>query len=108
MSVSSHLLEMTTPRRWAMAVRNAFGPLVLAADVIAIVATAVLTGAVYHGVVYGEAGDIVYFFELGAVAAPIFALPNILRRENAVPDYFSFSPPVPPSPPLLHVTLLFL
>ena len=108
MSVSSHLLEMTTPRRWAMAVRNAFGPLVLAADVIAIVATAVLTGAAYHGVVYGEAGDIVYFFEVGAVAATIFVLPNIFRGEYALPNYFSFRPHVRRSLQLWHVTFLCL
>jgi Undecaprenyl-phosphate glucose phosphotransferase len=108
MSITSHLLDITTPRRWAVGVRNAFGPLALAADATAIVAGAVLTGTAYHEAVYGELGDIVYFFEIGAIAATIFVLPNIFRGEYALPNYFAFRPHVRRSLRLWHVIFLCL
>ena len=107
-SVSGHLLDTITPRRWAAMVRNAFGPFVLLADVIAIVAVAGITGAVYHKVVYGAADDSLYFFEVGALAASIFVLPNIFRGEYTLTNYFSFRPHVRRSLHLWHVTFLCL
>src|SRR5262245_35744445 len=107
-SVSGHLLDTITPRRWAAIVRNAFGPLALLADVIAIVAVAGVTGGVYHKIVYGAADDSLYFFEVGAVAASIFVLPNIFRGEYTLTNYFSFRPHVRRSLHLWHVTFLCL
>jgi len=105
--LSGHLLEIA-PRRWAVIVRSAFGPLVLVADVFAIVSMAALTGAVYHKVVYGAADDNVYFFEVGVVAAMIFVLPNIFRGEYVLPNYFSFRPHVRRSLRLWQVVFLCL
>src|SRR5262249_48546395 len=107
-SVSGQLLGTITPRRWAAMVRNTFGPLALLADVLTIVAAAGLTGAVYHKLVYGAADDSLYFFEVGAVAASIFALPNIFRGAYALSNYFSFRPHVRRSLHLWHVTFLCL
>src|SRR5262245_45398135 len=107
-SVSGQLLETITPRRWAAIVRNTFVPLALLVDVLTIVAAAGLTGAVYHKLVYGAADDSLYFFEVGAVAASIFALPNIFRGEYSLPNYFSFRPHVRRSLHLWHVTFLCL
>src|SRR5262245_22850850 len=107
-SVSGQWLETLAPRRWAAIVRNAFGPLALFADVIAIVAIAGLTGAVYHKLVYGAADDNIYFFEVGIVAASIFVLPNVFRGEYTLPNYFSFRPHIRRSLSLWHVTFLCL
>ena len=107
-SVSGQLLETITPRRWTAIVRNAVGPLALLADVIAIVAVAAVTGAVYHKLVYGAADESLYFFEVGTVAASIFVLPNIFRGEYALANYFSFRPHVRRSLHLWHVTFLCL
>jgi polysaccharide biosynthesis protein PslA len=107
-SVSDQLIGTITPRRWAAFVRNAFGPLALLADVFTIVATAGLTGAIYHKLVYGAADESLYYFEVGAIVASIFALPNIFRGEYALPNYFSFRPHVRRSIHLWHVTFLCL
>ena len=107
-SVSGQLLETITPRRWTAIVRNVVGPLALLADVIAIVAVAAVTGAVYHKLVYGAADESLYFFEVGTVAASIFVLPNIFRGEYALANYFSFRPHVRRSLHLWHVTFLCL
>ena len=93
-SVSDQLIGTITPRRWAAFVRNAFGPLALLADVFTIVAVAGLTGAIYHKLVYGAADESLYYFEVGAIVASIFALPNIFRGEYALSNYFSFRPHV--------------
>jgi Undecaprenyl-phosphate glucose phosphotransferase len=107
-SVSGPWLELAAPRRFAAFLRNGFGPLALSADVIAIVAIAGLTGAVYHKLVYGAADDNIYFFEVGAVAAGIFVLPNIFRGEYALANYFSFRPHIRRSLYLWHATFLCL
>ena len=107
-NVAGSLLESVTPRRWAAIVRNVFGPFVLLADVIAIASIAGVTGAVYHKIVYGAAVESLSFFEVGAVAASIFVLPNIFRGEYALSNYFSFRPHVRRSLQLWHVTFLCL
>jgi Undecaprenyl-phosphate glucose phosphotransferase len=107
-TVAGQWLEALVPWRWAAMLRAAFGPLVLFADAIAIVSIAGLTGAIYHKLFYGAADDNVYFFEVGAVAATIFVLPNLFRGEYTLSNYFSFRPHVRRSLRLWHVTFLCL
>jgi Undecaprenyl-phosphate glucose phosphotransferase len=108
MSVSGHLLEATTPRRRVLVLRNAFGPLVLTADIVTIVAMAGLTGAIYHWFVYGAPVASVSYFEVGAIAASIFVLPNLFRGEYVLSNYFAFRLHVRRSLKLWHVTFLCL
>ena len=84
-SVSGHLLQTAAPRKWGNFFRGAFGPLALLADVIAIVATAGLSGAIYHWLAYVWFAGNSSFFEVGAVAASIFVLPNICMA-STTPD----------------------
>src|SRR5262245_26495250 len=87
MSVFGHLIDLAPPaRRWASLVRNGFGALALVTDVVAILAMATITGAIYHAFVYGAVDSTISFFEVGAVAAGIFVLPNIFRGEYALPN----------------------
>src|SRR5262245_31114764 len=88
--------------------RGAFGPLVLAVDAVAIVATAGLTDAIYHLYVYGDLAEHAYFLQVGVVAASIFMLPNIFRGEYVLANYLSFRPHVRRSLHLWHVTFLCL
>jgi Undecaprenyl-phosphate glucose phosphotransferase len=109
MSVFGHLIDLAPPsRRWAALVRNGFGILALLADVVAILATATLTGCIYHAFVYGAASSSISFFEVGAVAAGIFVIPNIFRGEYDLPNYYSFRSHVRRSLALWHVTFLCL
>jgi Undecaprenyl-phosphate glucose phosphotransferase len=108
MSIASGQWVEAAPRGWAAVGRTAFGPVALFADVVAIVAVAGLTGAVYHRIVYGAVNDNIYFFEVGAVAATIFVLPNIVRGEYLLANYFSFRPHIRRSLQLWHVTFLCL
>ncbi len=108
MSVSDQLLETLRPRRIATLARGAFGPLVLLADTIAIVAMAALTDAIYHFYVYGNLAGNDYVLQIGAVAASIFVLPNIFRGEYVLANYLSFRPHARRSLHLWHVTFLCL
>jgi Undecaprenyl-phosphate glucose phosphotransferase len=109
MSVFGQLLD-TAPasRRWASVGRNGFGFLALGADVAVILAMAGVTGGIYHAFAYGAADSSISFFEVGAVAAGIFALPNIFRGEYALANYYSFKPHLRRSLTLWHVTFLCL
>ena len=51
---------------------------------------ATITGGIYHAFAYGAVDSSISFFEVGAVAAGIFVLPNIFRGEYALPNYYSF------------------
>jgi Undecaprenyl-phosphate glucose phosphotransferase len=109
MSVFGHLLDTAPPsRRWATIVRNGFGPLALTTDVVAILAMAVVTGGIYHAFAYGAADSSISFFEVGAVAASIFVLPNVFRGEYALPNYYSFKSHLRRSLSIWHVTFLCL
>ena len=68
---------------------RAAGP---AADTIAIVAMAGLTDAIYHLNVYGDLAGNDYVLQIGAVAASIFVLPNILRGEYVLANYLAVRP----------------
>jgi Undecaprenyl-phosphate glucose phosphotransferase len=109
MSVFGHLLD-TVPasRRWATVGRTGFGLLALAADVVAILAMAGVTGGIYHAFAYGAADSSISFVEVGAVAAGIFVLPNLFRNEYALANYYSFRPHLRRSLTLWHVTFLCL
>jgi Undecaprenyl-phosphate glucose phosphotransferase len=108
MSVSDQLLEVLRPRRFATLARGAFGPLVLVADTIAIVAMAGLTDAIYHLYVYGNLAGNDYVLQIGAIAASIFVLPNILRGEYVLANYLAFRPHIRRSLRLWHLTFLCL
>jgi len=109
MSVFGHLVDLApSSRRWAALVRNGFGTLAFTTDVVAILAMAAITGGIYHAFVYGAPDSSVSFFEVGAVAAGIFVIPNIFRREYDLANYYSFRSHVRRSLALWHVTFLCL
>jgi Undecaprenyl-phosphate glucose phosphotransferase len=107
-SVSDQVLETFRPRRVVALARGAFGPLILLADVIAIVSVAGLTEAIYHLYAYANVAANEYFLQIGVVAASIFVLPNLFRGEYALANYLSFRPHVRRSLQLWHVTFLCL
>jgi Undecaprenyl-phosphate glucose phosphotransferase len=50
------------------------------------------TGIAYHLVAYGNRGNISSFVQVGLLAASIFAISNLFRREYRLPNFFSFKP----------------
>ena len=90
-SVFGNLSGLVVPsRRWTAIVRNAFGPIAAAADVLAIVAAAGITGVAYHALVYGSFGETVHALTMGAAAAGLFAILNVVRGEYTLTHYFVF------------------
>jgi Undecaprenyl-phosphate glucose phosphotransferase len=66
------------------------------------------TGIAYHLVAYGNRGNISSFVQVGLLAASIFAISNLFRREYRLPNFFSFKPHGRRTIQLWNVTLICL
>jgi Undecaprenyl-phosphate glucose phosphotransferase len=97
-----------TLHAWAVAARGVFSVAVFLTDIAFIVAMSCLTGIAYHLAVYGEAGNVGSFIQLGVLAASIFAVSNAFRGEYRLPSFFTFKPHVRRTVQLWNVTLISL
>ncbi len=93
-------------RAWAVLSRGTFTGTIFLADVALIVAMSCFTGVAYHLVVYGDYGNVDSFVQGGVVAACIFAISNLFRREYRLPNFFSFRPHARRTIQLWNVTLI--
>ena len=93
-------------RAWAVLSRGTFSGAVFLTDVALIVAVSCLTGIAYHLAVYGDAGNVGSFVQGGVVAACIFAIANLFRREYRLPNFYSFKPHARRTIQLWNVTLI--
>ena len=64
----------------------------LIADIATIIAMSCLTGLAYHLVIYGEAGDLISFLNVGILATGVFVIPGIIRGEYKLANLFAFHP----------------
>ena len=67
--------------------RIAFAVGTLCAEILTILAVAIVTGAVYHVAVYGDIGEINNYAAVGGLTALIYALPHIFRDAYQVESY---------------------
>jgi len=95
-------------RAWAVLSRGTFSGAIFVADVALILAMSVATGVAYHSVAFGYPGNIPSFVQIGALAASIFAVSNLFRREYRLPNFFSFKPHGRRTIQLWNVTLICL
>ncbi len=79
-------------RAWTALIRNMLPTLILLGDVAVIVSLSCITGIGYHVVVYSEIGDILAFLNVGAFAATIFVVPNMLLQEYRLSSFLSLKP----------------
>ena len=77
-------------RTWSVLSRGTFSAAIFLYDFVLIVAMSCFTGIAYHLVVYGNNGDVNSFVQGGALAACIFTVSNLFRREYRLPNFFSF------------------
>src|SRR6202012_4907900 len=77
-------------RGWAVLSRGTFSGVIFLTDVGLIVAMSCLTGVAYPLAAYGEPGHVSSYVEVGVLAASIFAVSNLFRREYRLPNYFKF------------------
>src|SRR5262245_5860627 len=103
-----YLLTAAPSRWWTAFTRSMVSAVGVIADALIIIAISGLMGAIYHEIIYGDLGPVIDFFEVGALAAGIFALPSIMRGEYALANYFSFKPHVRRAFTLWNVTFLCL
>jgi len=96
------------PRGWAVLSRGTFSGAIFLTDVALIVAMSCFTGIAYHLVAYGNRGNISSFVQVGLLAASIFAISNLFRREYRLPNFFSFKPHGRRTIQLWNVTLICL
>jgi hypothetical protein len=79
-------------RAWTALIRNMLPTLILLGDIGVIVSLSCITGIGYHVVVYSEIGDILAFLNVGAFAATIFVVPNMLLQEYRLSSFLSLKP----------------
>jgi Undecaprenyl-phosphate glucose phosphotransferase len=94
-------------RGWAVLSRGTFSAAIFLTDVALIVAMATLTGVVYHRLVHGYY-DISSYVQVGLLAASIFTISNLFRREYRLPNFFNFKPHGRRTIQLWNVTLICL
>ncbi|MDR3422810.1 MAG: undecaprenyl-phosphate glucose phosphotransferase [Xanthobacteraceae bacterium] len=95
-------------RVWAVLSRGTFSGAIFLIDVALIVAMSCLTGIAYYFVVYGYRGDVASFAQIGVLAASIFAISNLFRREYRLPNFYSVKPHARRTIQLWNVTLICL
>jgi len=95
-------------RGWAVVSRGTFSGAIFLADVALIVSMSCLTGIAYHLAAYGEYGNISSYIQVGVLAASIFAVSNLFRREYRLPNFFNFKPHGRRTIQLWNVTLICL
>jgi hypothetical protein len=95
-------------RVWAVLSRGTFSGAIFLTDVALIVAMSCITGIAYYLVAYGNPGNIASFVQVGVLAASIFAISNLFRREYRLPNFFSFKPHARRTIQLWNVTLIGL
>jgi Undecaprenyl-phosphate glucose phosphotransferase len=95
-------------RGWAVLSRGTFSAAIFLTDVGLIVAMSCVTGIAYHLLAYGDRGNVASFLQVGLLAASIFAISNLFRREYRLPNFFSFKPHARRTIQLWNVTLICL
>jgi Undecaprenyl-phosphate glucose phosphotransferase len=95
-------------RAWAVLSRGTFSGAIFVADVALILVMSLATGVAYHSVAFGYPGNIPSFVQVGALAASIFTVSNLFRREYRLPNFFSFKPHGRRTIQLWNVTLICL
>jgi Undecaprenyl-phosphate glucose phosphotransferase len=95
-------------RGWAVLSRGTFSGVIFLTDVALIVAMSCLTGVTYHLAAYGAAGLVSSYIEIGFLAASIFAVSNLFRREYRLPNFFVFKAHARRTIQLWNVTLICL
>src|SRR5580698_10517706 len=95
-------------RSWSALWRGAFSAAIFLSDFALIVAMSCFTGIAYHLVVYGNSGDVGSFIRGGALAACIFTISNLFRREYRLPNFFAFKAHGRRTVQLWNVTLICL
>jgi polysaccharide biosynthesis protein PslA len=79
-------------RLWTALVGNMLPGAILLGDIAIIVAMSCFTGIGYHLAVYHEVGEVLTFLNVGALAATIFVVPNVLLKEYRLSTFLSLSP----------------
>ena len=95
-------------RAWTALVRNMLPTLILLGDIAVIVSLSCITGIGYHVAVYSEIGDILAFLNVGAFAATIFVVPNMLLHEYRLASFLSLKPHFARAWRLWNITCLCL
>lgn len=79
----TNVRELNSGARFALS-STAFAAAAFVVELICIVATAVLTGVVYHTAMYGYSGSVEQYADIGGLAGFIYALTFLIRDEYSV------------------------
>ncbi len=95
-------------RGWAVLSRGTFSAAIFLTDIALIVAMSVATGIAFNLAIHCYRGDVASFVQVGVLAASIFAISNLFRREYRLPNFFNFKPHARRTIQLWNVTLICL
>jgi hypothetical protein len=107
-TLASRLQTSRVLRGWAVVSRGTFSGAIFLTDVALIIAMSCLTGIAYHLAAYGEHGPVSSYVQVGVLAASIFAVSNLFRREYRLPNFFNFKAHGRRTVQLWNVTLICL
>jgi len=79
-------------RRRKRLIGEAMSIAIVIGDVLCIVALSVVTGVVYHQLVYGAPGDVPSFLRIGGVIATVVVISNLFRGEYQLSHFLSVAP----------------
>jgi Undecaprenyl-phosphate glucose phosphotransferase len=109
MTVTPELIAATGRSYWRTAAARSIVSLAgVASDVATIIGISVLTGAIYHMLIYGQIGPWTDFLLVGGAAAILFVLPGVMRGEYSLASYFSLKPHIRRAALMWNVTFLCL
>jgi Undecaprenyl-phosphate glucose phosphotransferase len=104
-----YLPALAGTSRWSGTIgRRTVSAACILADTVVIVTMSCLTGAIYHELLYGDAGTLTDFAEVGLAAAIIFVLPGLVHGDYQLSHYLSFKAHVRRATTLWNITLLCL
>jgi len=107
-TLASQLQTGRLLRAWSVLSRGTFSAAIFVSDFALIVGMSCFTGIAYHLIVYGNSGDVASFIQGGTLAASIFTVSNLFRREYRLPNFFSFKLHGRRTVQLWNVTLICL
>ena len=77
-------------------------------DPLAILVTSVLSGMLYHEIVYYQAGDLLSYVHLGGFTMSVVGITNLFRGEYRLSNFLSFKPHIRSTARLWNATFVCL
>ena len=93
---------------WKSMSAEALSAAIFLMDPLAILVTSVLSGMLYHEIVYYQAGDLLSYVHLGGFTMSVVGITNLFRGEYRLSNFLSFKPHIRSTARLWNATFVCL